>query len=68
MVSNLVTALLLDDLNQPDPNRTITVQVVNGERISTVTRADGTQFQVVVSQPTPGKAGGTARIVYGVES
>ena len=69
-MTNPIADLLMNDLyrNFPDPNRTVDVVVVNGERISTITRADGTVFQVIASQPSPGKAGGTARIVYGVES
>ena len=51
--------------NTPDPNRTVETVVIGRERISTITRADGTQFQVVASVPTPKRAGGTARIIYG---
>ena len=67
MTDHNIVRLLLDDLycNQPDPNRTITVEVVGTERISTITRADGSQFQVIASVPTPGRSGGAVSIVYG---
>lgn len=49
--------------NQPDPHRTIDTVVIGNERISTITRADGSQFQVVASVPRVGHTG-TARIIY----
>ena len=62
--------LFLTDLyrNQPDPDRTVEVTVVGNERISIITRPDGTQFKVVATQPRPGVAekygGATAKIYY----
>ncbi len=69
-LERLLSDLLRNDLyrNQPDPNRTVVVKVVGKERISTITRADGTQFQVIATVPTPGRQGGTARIIYPKEA
>jgi len=66
-LERLLSDLLRNDpyRNQPDPDRTVVVQVVGKQRISTITRADGTQFQVIATVPTPGRQGGTARIIYG---
>lgn len=50
--------------NFPDPDRTITtVTTVDNKRISTITRPDGSQFQVIASVPKVGHRS-TARIVY----
>ena len=69
-LEQLLADVLLNDpyRNQPDPNRTVVVKVVGKERISTITRADGSQFQVIATVPTPGRQGGTARIIYPKEA
>ena len=65
-LEQLLADVLLNDpyRNVPNPDRTIETIVIGQERISTITRPDGSQFQVVASVPTPKKAGGTARIIY----
>lgn len=65
-LEQLLADVLLNDpyRNVPNPDRTIETIVIGKERISTITRPDGSQFQVVASVPTPKKAGGTARIIY----
>ena len=65
-LEQLLADVLLNDpyRNVPNPDRTIETIVIGQERISTITRTDGSQFQVVASVPTPKKAGGTARIIY----
>lgn len=65
-LEQLLADVLLNDpyRNVPNPDRTIETTVIGQERISTITRPDGSQFQVVASVPTPKKAGGTARIIY----
>lgn len=62
----LLRDLLLNGLyrNQPDPNRTITTEVIGRERISTVTRPDGSTFRVIAEVSTPRRAGSAARIEY----
>lgn len=65
----LLTDAMLNDpyRNLADPDRTIETVVIGKERISTITRADGTQFRVIASVPINGRRG-TARIIYPKEA
>ena len=65
-LTRLLAAIFLPEKfrNQPDPDRTITtVTTVDNQRISTITRPDGTQFQVIASLPGSRRPG-NARIIY----
>ena len=65
-LAKLLRDLFLPHLyhNQPDPNRTVEVTVVDNKRISVITRPDGTQFKVVATQPCVAEKYGTAKIYY----
>ena len=62
----LLADLLLAGRNLADPNRTGTVRILGRQRISTITRADGSQFQVAASVPITGKKS-AVRIIYSPE-
>lgn len=65
-VAKLLRDLFLNDKhrNQPNPDRTITTTVVGTERVSVITRPDGSTFKVVATQPTLDKKKRNAYIVY----
>lgn len=56
-VRNSILTALLDHQNQPVPGRTIVTEVIDGRRVSLVTRPDGSTFTVIADVPRPGKWG-----------
>lgn len=56
-VRNSILTALLDHQNQPVPGRTIVTEVIDGQRVSLVTRPDGSTFTVIADVPHTGIKG-----------